>query len=43
MYREGVLNTLPDTKDMLWPEEAADYTLLLQAVEEVEDTYGSFV
>ena len=40
MYREGVLDTLPDTKDMLWPEEAADYTLLLQAVEEVEDTYG---
>lgn len=40
MYREGALDTLPDTMDTLWPEKQADYTLLLRAVEEVERTYG---
>ena len=40
MYREGILDTLPDTMDYSWPTKQADYTLLLNAVEEVEDTYG---
>ncbi len=40
MYREGVLDTLPDTMDSSWSTTQADYTLLLQAVEDVEDTYG---
>ena len=40
MYREGVLDALPDTEDSLWRKKPADYTLLLQAVEDVEDTYG---
>lgn len=40
MYREGVLDTLPDREDFAWAREEADYTLLLRAAEEVERTYG---
>ena len=40
MYREGLLDSLPDYMDGYPQLGEADYTLLLHAVEEVEDTYG---
>ena len=41
MYREGIISSLPTTTDYLYGEnDPADYTLLLNAVKQIERTYG---
>lgn len=40
MYNEGIIDELPDKYDSLTSQDDADYTLLLNAMREIESQYG---
>lgn len=40
MYNEGIIDTLPNRADILADDTTADYTLLLNAMREIEVQYG---
>lgn len=40
MYKEGIISSLPNYMDVVWKPREADYSLLLNAVNQIESEYG---